>query len=623
MGESELVVREVVKVDPARPEQHHLFHVSPTLDESRVLNPRPVYISLELEPSAFRAELGGFTNEAESPFGRPKSVFDSALRAPNPSGGSVTNLIWFFRGDSFRIYKEGAEGQDELHEPTQLADNTGSSFTADWPPAFAAGLDAVVQGTGPFQDNIWFFKGPRYFRIRLIGGDGAVDINPTPITDGWNGVSGEFATGIDAGIHGVGEFFGFVWLFKGSQYIRYDLNTQKVDVEPHPILGRWGGDTWPEEFRQGIDFAFYGTGDQAEKIYFCRGDKYILYNLRTDRVEEGPTSILKNWPLLSRFIPPPQLFLREEYELRTFRGEMGAGPLVEGTSPKVPARGKTTFFILTKRSETISKATETNILESSSDEAVTRMSEMTRRDETKSESHDDFDLDYQLSSSFRGPAALSLILVNSDTSADTNTKSHATDVRGGYVEAVRRATNHLTNETHQTHKQQVSVADESHVVNVEVETGFIQTIDNSDNPNNLNIEMFQLTQEYIAVTSLVDAKLSFHNEDPREARTVPIREMNTLLAECIVDEAARERIAATIADVLANIVDHTGQTRSLLTPTTGADTRVQVDPALTTTFDLKKSDGTSRSFVVDGIVMNIDRPVVMTPNTELALIDVP
>ena len=41
------------------------------------------------------------------------------------------------------------------------------------------------------------------------------------------------------------------------------------------------------------------------------------------------------------------------------------------------------------------------------------------------------------------------------------------------------------------------------------------------------------------------------------AATASIRDMGSLLEECIVDPAARARIAATIADVLSNIVDHT------------------------------------------------------------------
>ena len=511
-------VGDVIKVDPARPEQHHLFHVSPTLDEARAMKPSPVYISLGLDPSAFPAELGGFSDAAASPFAHPKSVFDAAARAPGPSG-SGTNMIWFFRGDGFRVYTEGAEGRDEIGDPVLLADNTGSSFAGDWPSEFSSGVDAVVQGTAGFGGRLWFFKGFRYFRLRLS--DGVVDIEPRSIVDGWSGVTEPFASGIDAGLHGVGDAFGFVWLFKGSQYLRYDLKADRVDVTPQPIVGHWGGGTWPAEFADGIDFAYYGTGDKAEKVYFFRGDKYILYSMKTDRVEEGPKSIIRNWALLSRFIPPPQLFLREEYALRTFRGEMGAGPLVEGTSPKVPARGKTTFFILTRRSESISTSTESNILESQSAESVKRFSRMTRRDHTEFQDKDTFD--YQLDSSFLGRADIDLILTSGDTHADQNTKTHAQTVRAGFTDAVGEVTNDLTNETDETHRQQVTIADSAHVVDVQTETGFIQTIDNSDNPNNLNIELFQLTQEYIVVTALVDAKLEFHNDDPREVRSVPIR----------------------------------------------------------------------------------------------------
>lgn len=47
----------VITVDPAQPQQRHLFETSKTLDENRVLNPRPVFISLGLEPSAERLEM--------------------------------------------------------------------------------------------------------------------------------------------------------------------------------------------------------------------------------------------------------------------------------------------------------------------------------------------------------------------------------------------------------------------------------------------------------------------------------------------------------------------------------------------------------------------------------------
>jgi hypothetical protein len=612
----------VVVVDPARLEEHHLFTVSPTLDESRTLKPAPVYISLGLEPSAFPEELGGFADESVSPFAQPKGVFDSALRAPGPSGSGM-NLIWFFRGDSFYVYTEESEAngdEEEIRGPVLLADSTGSSFAGDWPEEFVAGVDAVVQGTAGFGGKLWFFQGSRYFRLKLS--DGSVDIAPRPIADGWVGVPEPFASGIDAGLHGVGDFFGIVWLFRGSEYVRYDLEADVMELGPQPIAGNWGGETWPEEFAQGIDFAVYGTGDEAEKVYFVRGDKYIRYNLRTDRVEQGPRPLLRRWPLLSRFSPPPQLFLREKYALRTFRGEMGAGPLVEGTSPKVPAHGKTTFFIITRRSETISTATSSNILESQSDEAVKRFSRMTSDSRTEFSDKDSYD--YDVATSFRGRAAVDLLGFSGTTSADQNTKGRAQSVRDGFTEATGGVVNELTNETRASHKQQVTTADEMHVVDVETETGFIQTIDNSQNPDNLNIELFQLTQEYVVVTALVDADLAFHNHDRQESRAVPIREMGSLLADCIVDPAARARIAATVQDVLANVVDHQGATRSLLVPLGPGSEEFRVDPNVRSEFEVLDSQGqVLRTIVVPGIVVHVDRPVVLTPNTEMALVHVP
>src|SRR4051812_18592721 len=107
---------EVVKVDPAQQQQRHLFEISPTLDENRVLSPKPVFISLGLEPSVFPASLGGFPDPAQSPFAQRKGVFDAALRAPGPSS-TGRNLLWFFRGDSFFTYEEHPESEDELGEP--------------------------------------------------------------------------------------------------------------------------------------------------------------------------------------------------------------------------------------------------------------------------------------------------------------------------------------------------------------------------------------------------------------------------------------------------------------------------------------------------------------------------
>jgi hypothetical protein len=604
----------VITVDPAQPQQRHLFEISPTLDENRVMNPSPVFISLGLEPSAFPPALGGFPDSTQSPFAQAKGVFDTALRAPGPSS-TGTNLIWFFRGDSFFTYEEHPESEDVVGEPVLLADTSGSSFTGDWPPAFASRIDAVVLGTGIFDGQVTVFRGSNFFRFSLA--DGTIDGPPRSIFAGFTDVGDNFAASIDAGLHGIGDFFGFFWMFKGSDYLRYDIANDQVANGPQPIAGGWGGGTWPAEFAAGIDFAFYGTGSEAEKIFFFRGDKFLRYNLRTDRVEEGPESILKNWPRLAQFIPPPQLFLVEQYEMHAFRGEIGSGGLVPGQQPKVAPRSTTSFFILTKRSETITEREQTNVLESQSEGAVARFSDAVREDKSEAGSKETFD--YKLDASFEGEAHMTM--GGGEASGDLHAKTNSQDVRNSFGRALANETNRQRDETREIHREQVSVAGKEHQVNEQVETGFFQSIDNSNNPEPLNIELHQLTQEYILVSSLVDAKLAFHNDDPHEARTVPLRDAPALLEKCIVDPTARQRILATLADILSNVFDHEGKKRSLIVPLPDDPDRFAADQTVRSRFEAKNTEGELVRVVdVPGIVIHVDRPVALTTNVEMTLI---
>jgi hypothetical protein len=54
-------------------------------------------------------------------------------------------------------------------------------------------------------------------------------------------------------------------------------------------------------------------------------------------------------------------------------------------------------------------------------------------------------------------------------------------------------------------------------------------VDNSASAQPLNFILFQLTQEYILVLSLVDAQLVFRNGDDRATVSAPIRDMGRLL----------------------------------------------------------------------------------------------
>ena len=98
------------------------------------------------------------------------------------------------------------------------------------------------------------------------------------------------STGINAGVVWNN---GKAYFFKGSKYIRYDIKTDKVDVGyPKPIAGNWPG--FPAAFAAGIDAAIVWNNGKA---YFFKGAQYIRYDIKTDKVDAGyPKPIAGNWP---------------------------------------------------------------------------------------------------------------------------------------------------------------------------------------------------------------------------------------------------------------------------------------------------------------------------------------
>ncbi len=593
----------VVKVGPeSAVDQHPLFEVSPTLAESRELGIKPLMISLGLDPSAFAPALGGFTDPSQSPYAQRKGVFDTAVRGFGP----FADRIWLFRGDSYVRYFEKTDARDEISESLTIAGNWNG-----FPVNFTTGVDATATGlVAPFERQLWFFSGSQYLRY-----DPTVDqvtVPVTPIASGWSGMPDTFSQGVDAAIHGLGAFLGIIWFFRGGEYVRYSLPNDMVEFGPAPIVGNWGG--WPDAFADGIDFAFYGKGAHAEHIFFFRGDEYIRYNLPADRVEEGPAKLVDLYPVMGRFMPVPQLFLTEEYTLTTFHGEIGNGGAV-GTPVQVGGHTRTEFMVVTKKRVVEDEATSSNILESSSEQVADNFSDSVRRDASSSEDREDYD--YGMDASFHGEAHATGI-TGGEVDATLQVQGESHDVRRSFAKAVGTQSQKQATRTHDSHREQVSMRDASQQIDVSTETGFKQVVDNSDNPDPINFVLFQLTQEYVLVLSLVGARLVFRNGDEREARSAPIREMGSLLDRCVIDPTARDAAAKAVVTALTSVIDHAGATRSLVSAGATA-AAVFVDPTLTTSFPLTNSEGkVVRQIVVPGIVIDVDRPVVLTPNTALA-----
>ena len=189
--------------------------------------------------------------------------------------------VFFFRGGEYVRYDMAADRADPGY-PKPLRGVWGL------PEAFFGGIDACVMGAGSIA---YLFKGSQYIRYDLA--TDRTDGVARPIAGNWPGLSGAFATGIDAGFRWQDK----AYLFRGGQYVRYDMNADRADSGyPLPIAGFWPG--LPLDFALGIDAAVPWSDTV---VYLFKGRQYVRFNMAANRADAGyPLAIADHWPGLGR-----------------------------------------------------------------------------------------------------------------------------------------------------------------------------------------------------------------------------------------------------------------------------------------------------------------------------------
>lgn len=193
-----------------------------------------------------------------------------------------TNVYFFWR-DNYLRYDRVLDRTDEDY-PLSIA--------GYWPGFTEAGFDTGVDAAVNWQNGkIYFFKGNQYLRYD-IAADKADPGYPLLIAGNWPGFT---EAGFDTGVNTAINFGnGKVYFFKGNQYLRYDIAADKVDPGyPLPIAGNWSGFT-EAGFDTGVNAAInWGNG----KVYFFKGNQYLRYDIASDKVDPGyPLSIAGHWP---------------------------------------------------------------------------------------------------------------------------------------------------------------------------------------------------------------------------------------------------------------------------------------------------------------------------------------
>ncbi len=189
--------------------------------------------------------------------------------------------VFFLRGASYLRYDTGGSAPDAGY-PKAMADGWsglgGTGFEQD--------VDTVLDiGNG----KAYLFKGDSYLRVDQA--QNAVDGEVTSIAEQWGGFGDAgFGDSLDAAVN-LGN--GKAYLFKGDQYIEYDIAADSVtNGAPMSIAADWGGFA-DAGFADSIDAAVnWGNG----KVYAFKGDAYLRYDITNDVVDDGyPSPIAGNW----------------------------------------------------------------------------------------------------------------------------------------------------------------------------------------------------------------------------------------------------------------------------------------------------------------------------------------
>lgn len=175
-------------------------------------------------------------------------------------------------------------------DANRIDDGYPRLVSAGWTGLVEAGFDApdavVDLGTG----RLYVFKGDVYGRVDQ-NANKLDDGYPAAVAGNWPGLAeAGFGSGLDAALNfGNGK----VYFFRGDQYARYDIATDRVDDGyPLPIAGYWPG-LAEAGFGSALDGALsWGNG----KVYFFSGTQYVRYDLAANKADDGyPLPIAGNW----------------------------------------------------------------------------------------------------------------------------------------------------------------------------------------------------------------------------------------------------------------------------------------------------------------------------------------
>ena len=321
-----------------------------------------------------------------------------------------------------------------------------------------------------------------------------------------------------------------------------------------------------------------------------------------------PRPISSKWPMLSQFMRRPQLFLRESLQLKTFYGDVMAGPLQGDSIPLMP-NSEQTYTMIVRRSETSTLSETTTVLESQDERLVDEVNSSMRDDSATGRSSEKYD--YHFDSSFEGD--LSYTGLGGSVDASLNFQGGSNTVREHASEAAMKAVQKQVGRAEENRRQSTRVVQGTQTTTNELESTFTQTVRNPTD-HSITVAVYLLKQEYIALTVLTDVRAAFSNGGPPDI--VSLEQLDVLLGRYVADQTQAGHIKEALLAELKAMLDYRKRPVTVLKDVGGG--RVAFDPEFTSTYMLLNPDGTPRRpITVRGVIVGTDTFTQLTQSTLL------
>lgn len=537
---------------------------------------KPVYISLGLPKTA----LNG--NEIKN--GR---LFDAVI----DGGTQFPNCVWFFRKEE--CYRFDLKTGRFADGPMPMAEAWGG---ATFPLTFSSGIDCGVWGGETYPNLFYFYKDNYFARYNAISK--SFDVNPELIANGWASSRGNWfgGSGPSVALHGIGTRYGsMLHIFRGNQYLRHNLNNGLADAGPMPIYQEWN---LPEPFAEGIDMAFYGAGEESERIYFIKDNQFVLYDSETRQVVKSEM-IEKRFPAITRFNGGPQLFIVENYEMRTYAGPTEGGEVIDTKSlpPGASEEVVVEYEIVSTSASTITQS----LLQSTEQATEANFYEQLKTQNDQSSSRDQYD--YGFDAAFHGDASANGPF-GGEVNANVNAKGNTNTVRDNFAQSAFKSIDQqlkATAKSLQSSSTQGMTSSSTQKREKKTEKKALT------NPSQKvrTWEFRHQRQKYVALLILRKVQLAYA-DGSGPSQIVELGRMDQLLNEHIPVPKDRAEVRELIIRELAAVSDYQGVPCSMIAEITPAGTAGQSvyisNGKAKSDYAMTKPDGTEQTITVDGIV---------------------